>query len=478
MARDWWRPLFTMTALPATLFLIPLLLIFWEKPLWALVIVWWLKPFWERLPLFFASRRVFAEQPSEWEILRQSKSIFRGDWLPWLLWRRLSFTRAFDAPVTVLEALKGKTRSQRLKVLHGKHTDIAFANQLVCFCFEIILALGLLIGLQFFIPDSLGLEIYDSLEQLTLVGAWILTLCFFTAMILVMPFHCMAGFAIYLNRRIELEAWDIEITFRSLSQRKRQSAGSLIAGMLLPLVTALVIVAQTPPALAATTHNNESAKQLVEEVLQGDDFGREEIVENWRFINWVERNQDKIPEWFIEFIEWLENNFEFDDPAENTLTSVAFWLKLLLVGVFIYLLVYLFYRFRAPLKRFSTGKNTEAPPEVLFGLDLRPESLPEDVPVQVMKLWQTDQPREALGLLYRASLSRLIQQYALAFKSSHTEAECAAVVESYGIQSLSRYFTGLTRVWRHLAYGHELPDSTTLQKLCDNWAKEMAHDPL
>lgn len=478
MARDWWRPLFTMTALPATLLLLPLLLIFWESPLWTVFIVWWLKPFWERLPLYFASRRVFAEEPSEWDILRQASSIFRGDWLPWLLWRRLSFYRAFDAPVTVLEALKSKARSQRLKVLHGKHTDIALANQLVCFCCEVILALGLLTGLLFFIPDSLGLEIYDSFEKLTLTGAWIITLCYFAAMILIMPFHCMAGFALYLNRRIELEAWDIEITFRNLSQRKKQSGSSLVASILIPVVIALALVAQPSPALATTTHNNESAKQLIAEVLKGEDFGREEVVEKWRFINWVEQNEDKIPEWFIDLIEWWESNFEFDDPTESTLNTTAFWLKVLLVGLFICLLAYLFYRFRAPLKKFGSSQSREAAPEILFGLDLRPESLPEDVPDQVIKLWQANQPREALGLLYRASLSQLIQQHSLAFKASHTEAECAALVQSYGIQSLSYYFSKLTQVWRRLAYGHELPDLSALQNLCENWTKEMTHDPL
>ncbi|MDH5356442.1 MAG: hypothetical protein OEY09_18515 [Gammaproteobacteria bacterium] len=477
MARSWWLPLFMVGALPATLLLIPLLLVFWESPHWAGVIVWWLKPFWERLPLYLASRKIFSEAPPEWGIIQQVRSLYLKDWLPWLLWRRFSFNRAFDAPVTVLEELKAKPRSQRLRVLHGKHTDMALANQLVCFCCELILAAGLFTCLLFFIPDSLDPGVYDSLESLTLAGVWIYTLCYFSAMILVMPFHSMAGFALYLNRRIDLEAWDIEITFRSLSQRKKQAGSRLIASILIPLMISLSVIFQSTPTLAATDHNNESARELISEVLKGEDFGREETVEKWRFINWVEENQDRIPEWLIDFIEWMEANFKFDDATEETLQTTAFWLKVLLVVIFICLLVYLFYRFRGPLKKLGSSRQPEAAPDIMFGLDVRPESLPDDVPVQVMNLWQAEQPREALGLLYRATLSRLIAQHALRFKSSHTESECAALVQAYGIQSLSYYFFQLTRIWRRLAYGHELPQVNELKALCESWSKEMAHDP-
>jgi len=474
MARSWWRPLFMVAALPSTLLFLPLLLIFWEQPYWAGIIVWWLKPFWERLPLHFASRRVFAEEIPEFEILRRVKTLYGKDFLPWFLWRRLSFNRAFDAPVTVLEDLRGKARSQRLNVLHGKHTDIAFTNQIVCFCCEIIVAIGLFGTLIFFIPDSLDLEIYDNLEQLTLVGYWIYTICAFVAMLLVLPFHAMAGFALYLNRRIELEAWDIEITFRSLSQRKLKPAGNLVASLLISLIMVFSASILPTDSLAATAHNNESARQLIEQVLAGEDYGQEKTVKKWRFKNWVEENQDRIPDWIIDFVEWWEGNLK-DDDGGSLLSSTAFLLKVLLVGFFIGLLIYLFYRFRGPLGRLRGQDKQQATPEVMFGLDVRPESLPDDVPTQVMALWQAGQHREALGLLYRASLSRLIEQHALAFKSSHTEAECAALVEARGIESLSAYFSRLTGIWRRLAYGHQLPDANKLQSLCETWSREMAH---
>ena len=473
MASIWWRPLFVVSAIAPLLLFIPLVIIFSDNPFWAGFVVWWLKPFWERLPLCLGSRSVFGEESGPIEILWQTKSLYLKDAIPWLLWRRFSFQRAFDAPVTILEGLTGKGRRSRINVLHGKYSDIALANQAISFCFELIFCFGIATLILFFIPDDFGFDAYDTVEELTLAGEWLYTICWFSAMILIMPFHTMAGFALYLNRRIELEAWDIEITFRNLAQRKQQSSGKIVQ-LMSALILAITMTLTTPSnSYAAINHNNASANQLIEDVLQGEDFGQEITVRKWRFKDVIEENQDKIPEWLIDFIEWWENNVDFSGVGDSLITTAA-WLKVLLIALATGLFVYLLYRFRGPLKRFHRGEKSEAKPEVMFGLDVRPESLPDDIPAQVMSFWQGNRHRDALGLLYRASLSRLIEQHAVAFKSSHTEAECAALVKTRGIESLSDYFAGLTRVWCHLAYGHELPANEAIQKLCDDWALEMA----
>ena len=84
--------------------------------------------------------------------------------------------------------------------------------------------------------------------------------------------------------------------------------------------------------------------------------------------------------------------------------------------------------------------------------------------------------RACVSLLYRASLSRLIDRYEIAFRASHTETECAALVTARGIDSLSEYFWQLTDVWRRLAYGHQVPGSDTVQGLCADWHAELADE--
>jgi hypothetical protein len=474
MASAWWRSLYIVGAIPPTFLFILLLIILSNHPYWAGFIIWWLKPFWERLPLFFGSRYVFGEESGRDTKPWPAKSLYLRDAIPWLLWRRFSVQRAFDAPVTVLEGLTGKARRSRLHVLRGKYGDIALSNQVINFCFEWILCFGIVTLVLFFTHDDLSYGVFDSVEDPNLYGQWFYTICWFIAMTLVMPFHTMAGFALYLNRRIELEAWDIEITFRNLAHRKQQSTNKHVRLMSVALLSLVITIGTPPSSYADVNHDKESASRLIEEVLQGEDFGHEITVQRWRFRDLVEENEDKVPEWLIDFIEWLIKNIAFSGPDDSIITT-ATWLKILLVTLAVSLFVYLLYRFRGPLERLGRSEKSVSTPEVMFGLDVRPESLPDDVPAQVMSFWRDHRHRDALGLLYRASLSRLIEQYALGFKSSHTEAECTALVKSCGIDSLSYYFAGLTRTWCHLAYGHEIPAQEAIEKLCDEWTTEMAH---
>ena len=488
MARAWWRILFVACLMPMVPLTIVLLAVFRESPFWAVFVLWWLKPFWERLPLFTASRLLFGEQPRVWSSMR---SFPLKDILPWLLWRRFSIQRAFDNPVTVLEELKGPARRQRIRVLHGKYSDVALSNQFVCFCFECLLAFSLVLAFDFFVPDSFGIRFYDSFNDFTLAGEWICTLAAILAMAMVMPFHSMAGFALYLNRRIELEAWDIEINFRNMASQNRASQNmasrsmasskrqSSLHSALLPLLVLVTsLVGSVVPAYseAAIAHDRESTSELIEQVLQGDDFGHDRVVSKWRFKDWDEEEEEgaeTFPEWLIDFLVWLEKLLGKGDG----LTSVAVWLKVLLVALFAGLLFYLLRRYRGPLSRLGTSRIGAKPPEILFGLDVTSDSLPEDVPTEVLLLWERGANREALSLLYRASLSRLIDRYQLAFHASHTEAECASLVREHGIESLSRYFWELTQVWRRLAYGHRLPPDNTVRDLCAGWTRELSSDP-
>ena len=470
MARAWWRILFVASLLPMLPLTAVLLVVFWKSPFWALFILWWLKPFWERLPLFIASRLLFGEQPGVWSSMR---SFPLKDVFPWLLWRRFSLQRAFDNPVTVLEDLKGTPRRQRLRVLHGKYSDVALSNQFVGCCAEWLLAFSIVALFDFFIPDALGIRYYDSFGDLTLTGEWVFTLAAILAIALVMPFHSMAGFALYLNRRIELEAWDIEISFRNIANRKQPGTARVLMLPLLVLVTALLGAGLSGNAEALAAHDRKSAAELIGQVLQGEDFGQDRLVQKWRFKDWSQDAEETVPEWIINFLVWLEDHLELWEGW----SGAAFWLKILLVALFGGLLFYLLRRYRGPLSRLVKSRVKEEAPAILFGLDVTPESLPTDVPAQVMRLWEDGANREALSLLYRASLSRLIDRYQVAFHASHTEAECASLVRARGIESLSEYFWELTQVWRRLAYGHRLPAGETVRALCADWTRELASDP-
>ena len=94
--------------------------------------------------------------------------------------------------------------------------------------------------------------------------------------------------------------------------------------------------------------------------------------------------------------------------------------------------------------------------------------MPDDIASEVERLWG-EQPRAALGLLYRALLSRLLHDYRLPLKSAYTEAEVLRLVQTLEQDPLSQFSQILTLHWQNLAYGHRLPPEALKPVLCQDW---------
>jgi hypothetical protein len=81
-------------------------------------------------------------------------------------------------------------------------------------CAELAVVLSLLVVSLGLAPRSLGLEWnpIDSLPGTKLV--FLITFAYGAAVAFLEPFYVAAGFGMYVNRRVALEAWDIEQEFR------------------------------------------------------------------------------------------------------------------------------------------------------------------------------------------------------------------------------------------------------------------------
>jgi hypothetical protein len=153
-------------------------------------------------------------------------------------------------------------------------------------------------------------------------------------------------------------------------------------------------------------------------------------------------------------------------------------IKVLLWGVLISLIALLVWRYRDWLGAFAgrlglPQRRQREAPAVLFGLELAPESLPDDIAGEAERLWAS-QPREALGLLYRALLSRLLHDFHLPLRQSHTEGEVLQLVLRLENSELEGFSQTLTGHWQNLAYGHRLPATELRQGLCDGWRRLFA----
>ena len=114
--------------------------------------------------------------------------------------------------------------------------------------------------------------------------------------------------------------------------------------------------------------------------------------------------------------------------------------------------------------------NNLAPPaRVVMGMAVSPDTLPTDVPAAAWLLWQQGRHQEALALLYRGAISRVIEIERVEISESDTEGDCMRRVEEAGAAVHPDYFCGVTGMWIRLAYAGVSPADSEVQALCQQW---------
>lgn len=213
-----WRTWLAVT-LPVLLAVLALTLWSGDQP-WYLLL-WWLKPLFDVALLIVLSRRVFGDRLGAGATLRLLAGSWRQGLAGHLLWRRFSMSRSYLLPVWLLENLPAAERGARITLLRRHYTGRARWLHLALVHVEALLCLTGLSLLFWFVPDSVApdlWELFTSGDDTPFVQVSIL-LAYFLAMTVVEPFYVAAGFTLYLNRRTELEAWDLELAFRHLRER-------------------------------------------------------------------------------------------------------------------------------------------------------------------------------------------------------------------------------------------------------------------
>jgi len=113
----------------------------------------------------------------------------------------------------------------------------------------------------------------------------------------------------------------------------------------------------------------------------------------------------------------------------------------------------------------KTRRRSDAPTHV-HDMDIRPESLPDDIGAAALELWERGEQRAALSLLYRGLLSRLVHAYQVPIKQSSTEGDCLILAEDHLQQDTMSYVGRLIRVWQRTVYGGKEAQSAEVRELC------------
>lgn len=468
-------------------------LVLWDYPTIAVLLFWWLKPVYERLPLIILSQALFDPAPRLKDALKAWLKTLRPNLFASLIWRRVSLSRSFILPVQQLEQLSGAELTQRIGVLSQRDQLAARCLTAIGSALELCLWSGLLVLFYALIPQQVEID-WTWLTRVDLNNElnWLehLTNLFYALVLVVWgPIYVSCGFTLYLNRRTVLEAWDIELVLRRLRQRLMGSAYVLMVGLGLALssMTPSAWAAQqdyscpipapaaeneagpNSPRLLHQTLTSKAAQHDIERLLQQPPFMNPKTVTGWRLPDnqkdpLLQNNPKEISQW----INWLNGLIQL-----GNFLAQAF--KVLLWGIVIALVCLVAWRYRQWLATFVGRRSPpEKPlrnkPEQLFGLQISGESLPADIAGSAQQLWAT-QPRDALGLLYRALLSRLLRDYQLPLKSADTEGQILDKIAVLDQPLLSDFSRSLTLHWQNLAYGHRVPPAHVQQELCDNWRR-------
>ena len=282
MARVWWRPLFGAWLAVVVPTAILLNVLFRDSLGLAALALWLLKPAFDRVALFVLSEALFGRIPSVMESLQALPGLLRTGLVGSLSIYRLSPMRALVLPVLQLEGLRGRARRDRVRLLVGRALNVGLGLIVACLHFELlVVGLGCLSLIWIFLPAGVGLGPLELASAwLFAEGGWPVVLgnaVLVLAMSAIEPFYVAAGFSVYLNRRVYLEGWDIDLEFRKLARRAAPRAGAAAVSGGIALALLLAPAAQASDC----TEQPQSAKACIEAIMETPEFETVRRVELW-----------------------------------------------------------------------------------------------------------------------------------------------------------------------------------------------------
>jgi hypothetical protein len=179
------------------------------------VIVFGAKPWLDRTILFVLSRAAFGQRTTFADVWRAQRDVWWRQLLLTLTLRRLSPWRSFTQPVYQLEGLSTRGAWARVRQIRRGKAGAGFLVTQAFWAAENALNLALFSCVFWFAPAGQMPDMWQLIQgDMPTMFSFALQLTYATSVLFLEPFYVAAGFAMYLNRRAELEAWDIEQEFR------------------------------------------------------------------------------------------------------------------------------------------------------------------------------------------------------------------------------------------------------------------------
>ena len=447
---------------------------------------WWFKPLYELPLLMYLSRALFLEPTSIRQAMRESRSHWLRLICSYLTLSRLSPSRSMSAPVVFLEQQSGKARRQRVSVL-TRETTRAYTFMVAWLHVEAVGFYALILLVMTLMPydytfdqifanllgeDQARLSVLETFAYI--IGPWLMAG-------LVAPMYVGGGFLLYINRRMRLEAWDIEHQFHDLQRKHhRVHVPEKLASHWLPLSFSALIgisLATLSPAQLAhadTTREPpsvEMTRQATETIYDSPDFGSTETRSRLRFKRNNNATKRDIPKSDKPILKILAN-------ALLVVFSLAKYLIYLVAGAFIALIVWRLLSYIPDSWQFRRISRRRRPTQNLLDVKHHPltKSLPSDIAKSAREMLALGDNRKALSHLYRGALRTVMRRYALSVPGSATERECKYRVAQCNHTEQSNSFNQIVDHWTKVAYANLQPDTDTISALIDFWETHFGDD--
>ncbi|MCL2809197.1 MAG: hypothetical protein FWD24_03915 [Treponema sp.] len=401
------------------------------------LIIWFLKPFFDRIILHIISIKFFEKDAGFNRLFSGLGKTLKKGLLGDLLWRRFSPFRCGMMPLRVLEQNK---KSKKMFIQRKRNLEkggIVFCYLLTIWGIAVEIAL-LIGGFMFFqivneivFNGNIYLESFEE-REIYLYAAWCLNY-----MLIESIYVCM-GFCVYINSRIEIEGWDLEITFRNLAENYKNK--SKYAVLFILIFTFLLL-----PAKGFSDDQipvNNIPIESLQAILDSPDFGGYEDTWDIRPRN---RNNER-----------NENSQTFYFPG-HIRELIANILRLLLIFIIAGLLIFLFiYFYRTKMKTTKSKNNYNV--NFLRNINTTDPKLLLEKALRFHELGNT---RLAWGYCTAAAIYSWSIYRDIIFLPNATENECAELVSLKTETPQAKEFSILIKHWINLAYaGRNPPDGS------------------
>lgn len=242
----------------------------------------------------------------------------------------------------------------------------------------------------------------------------------------------------------------------------RSRSNVLRTSIVASTLAAWLSIAPVHPALAQSDGAGPSDSEIltaVDQVKADPNLSQERKT---RTLRWKDDNE---PRERSSFGQWIANFFVWLGQLSRVLVWVIGGLLAIALGIALY-------RMFRHIER-SEIKKIDVVPTHVRDLDIRPESLPDDIGAAAAELWRRGEHRAALALLYRGLLSRLAHEHQVPIRNSTTEGDCVALAAKHISSERTDYVIRLVRTWQRATYGGRDAQTEEVLVLCDEFARAL-----